>query len=1137
MRLRIVGIVVLGLILGCSAFAKTTSDNGVLETISELESLFREQQYQFLPVSPPSEDVYVHPHDIVIPVDWKKFPTEFTEHMYAEMDANGYPIYRVSVYEDPTTRETVFLNSYGFEAYRLMLRAEYDPFLWAKTTFGIFSELELDEWHRWIFDPAHIAADFTLIPETFHTDYLETQEELAALEAAMIPMAVANQAGSMEPADDSLYIETDGGLYVRWFGVLGLSYQLQGATDLRFHSWVDLGGPQLGSNAEISVDVVYFDQTFFRTYNTIFDEDSDELPDWWELKHFGNIYLYGPSDDPDIDGLTNSEEYNGGTKPNDPDTDEDGMWDGYEVYYEFAPLNGESFLGDDAGPLDDVDADLVNNLDEHNQGTLPDRSDVDFPADNGFVKWFGQLGWRYQLQGATSVIQADWDDLGSSLSGRNREISIDVGQYSKNVFRFVVTPDDSDPDMDGLGNALELANLTNPYNPDTDNDGMWDNYEIYYNFDPLDGTPNQSGGIGPDDDKDGDNVSNLNEHNLGSFPDSSNFVLTEFNDGGSSFVKWFGQFGWHYQLQRATSNPSTEWVDLGSSQPGRNCKISVDVGQYSGNVFRVVLTQIDLTQPGIYEEGITEVKYGSYDPQNSEYNRDNYLVQHISTNYEFDRWVDTSAFYSSSLTDGLQTDKIPINGILRVPPEIFSGESFPLAIIVHGWSSAADSEEGYIYLCDQLASHGIIAASIDENFYNVSGVGENDARAILLLEHVKQFEIWNTTPGHPLEGKVNMNRIMLIGHSRGGEAVQHASFFNRVIGEYNAGTENEPEYVSFDMNNYHFALKALVALAPTEGQYVPNSGVESVKDNYLVIRGTYDFDVQSFEGYRTYDRAHPIVDAPAQSNDNEFRALVHIDRACHNHFNTKWELWREYYNSWSDPQVPDDVMDETAQMDITKYYITAFAYSTLFGNTSYMNVFKDNRIINDYFPSDSHGTINTYTQYQGADFISICDYQEDIDWNTSSLWETEDPEDIPNSAGEYDYIDREMGTVNNGTHYVNMAARGHDDYQINLNQPLDATGYHVLALRISCLEYWDKDSAHDSYIEVHDSSTYATVDIKDYALPRHAVWSEDPGVMQTVHIPLAVLVEQGVDITNITKFMFNDGVCSKIYIDDLQLSK
>lgn len=49
------------------------------------------------------------------------------------------------------------------------------------------------------------------------------------------------------------------------------------------------------------------------------DTDEDGLPDSWELEHDLDINELSADDDPDKDGLTNLEEFDAGTDPNDPD--------------------------------------------------------------------------------------------------------------------------------------------------------------------------------------------------------------------------------------------------------------------------------------------------------------------------------------------------------------------------------------------------------------------------------------------------------------------------------------------------------------------------------------------------------------------------------------------------------------------------------------------------------------------------------------------------------------------------------------------------------------------------------------------------------------------------------------------------
>lgn len=305
----------------------------------------------------------------------------------------------------------------------------------------------------------------------------------------------------------------------------------------------------------------------------------------------------------------------------------------------------------------------------------------------------------------------------------------------------------------------------------------------------------------------------------------------------------------------------------------------------------------------------------------------------------------------------------PINGLLRVPD---GPGPFPLALFAHGNHDAAEnSTPGYLYLCELLASHGILAASIDVNFLNGSNFGENAARAVVHLEHVRQFKLWNGSPGHPLSGKVDLTKVMIVGHSRGGEAVGHASAINRaaVVRAQARTAPPVPLDGSAGLGPYGFALAAVVAIAPTDQQYVAPVGgggdgrPAQVLDDYVVIHGTRDGDVYTFEGHLAHDRSHRVDMADPAKPAAKFKALAWVHNATHNQFNTAWPT--EY------GPAAVATMPRGDQERVAKAYLGAVARARLLGQAEYLGLLADpdvataggwvaagTRVVSQYQPPD-----------------------------------------------------------------------------------------------------------------------------------------------------------------------------------------
>ncbi|MDP6535470.1 MAG: hypothetical protein QGG02_03895 [Gammaproteobacteria bacterium] len=291
---------------------------------------------------------------------------------------------------------------------------------------------------------------------------------------------------------------------------------------------------------------------------------------------------------------------------------------------------------------------------------------------------------------------------------------------------------------------------------------------------------------------------------------------------------------------------------------------------------------------------------------------------------------------------GFDSTELPVQARVWYPAD--SG-IYPLVLIVHGNHAMEDfSDPGYEYLGQLLASRGYIFASVDENFLN-SSIGdmvnpveggleeENDARGWMLLEHLRQWRDWNSTQGHLFHNKVDMRNISLIGHSRGGEAVAIASYFNQLSHYPDNGS------LAFD---YDFNIRGIISIAPVDGQYEPRNFSTPMQDtNYFVIHGSTDGDVRSFAGIRQFNRAQ-------LNNSDQFKAALYVLGANHGQFNSSWGN-ADTLLGWSLRKA--SIMPEADQRKIAEVYFSAFLDITHKQNTDYLPLFQDARFATDWLPN------------------------------------------------------------------------------------------------------------------------------------------------------------------------------------------
>lgn len=383
------------------------------------------------------------------------------------------------------------------------------------------------------------------------------------------------------------------------------------------------------------------------------------------------------------------------------------------------------------------------------------------------------------------------------------------------------------------------------------------------------------------------------------------------------------------------------------------------------------ISKLTASNPG--ENGsfeITTFTYGSgKDIRREEFAEGaKYITESVDGRAFLDNWKKFGGWWRTKYW-GFDAKELPINARVWMP----EGKGpFPIVLVVHGNHPMQDfSDPGYDYLGEFLASRGMILASVDENFINGSWTDifgglekENDARGWLLLEHLRVWEGWNKDAAHPLFGKADMDKITLMGHSRGGEAVGHAAMLNAL--------DYYPDDATIKLG-YHFNIRGVVAIAPVDGQYKPGgSGTKFENVDYLTIHGAQDQDVTSFAGSMQYERIK------FTDSTYHFKSTVYIAGANHGQFNTSWGD-NDALVTFKGVLNLGQLMPAEEQRQVAKAYIGAFLEATLNKKLEYLPFFADARTGREWLPESIY-----LNQFEDSNSKFLAEYEEDFDVKTIS---------------------------------------------------------------------------------------------------------------------------------------------------------
>ncbi|MFC7079375.1 hypothetical protein [Halorussus caseinilyticus] len=263
--------------------------------------------------------------------------------------------------------------------------------------------------------------------------------------------------------------------------------------------------------------------------------DADWLPDYYEVSVTGTDPLGRDSnatttptnesgngridggEDLDGDGLRTEFEFTIGTDPLDGDTDDDRLTDSFEVNAtETDPLgrdsNSTATNATERGnnvtdAQEDLDNDGLVNVREQAFGTNPLVNDTD--RDGLFDGYEVQTTGTDPANPDSDSTRTTPDEAGNGLADGREDF-----------------------DNDTLNTAFEQYSGLDPFSEDTDGDGLTDSFEVgFADLDPNATDADGDGVTDPEEDLDGDGLSNIDEQAVGTLPLVADTDTDNLTDG------------------------------------------------------------------------------------------------------------------------------------------------------------------------------------------------------------------------------------------------------------------------------------------------------------------------------------------------------------------------------------------------------------------------------------------------------------------------------------------------------------------------------------------------------------------------------------------------------------------------------